>query len=104
MTAYQADIAHFDSTDTQIIGISVDSFASNRRFAEDLKLTFPLLSDFKRNISEQYGILDMDRGVAMRTTYIVDKQGIVRQIQQGSEAIDPTGAKQMCSLIQDEKK
>lgn len=103
MTAYQSDIAHFDGTDTQIIGISVDSAPSNKRFAEDLKLTFPLLSDFKRTVSEQYGILDSQRGTAMRTTYVVDKQGIIRHIEQGSVAIDPTGAKQMCSLLKEGK-
>ena len=35
----------------------------------------------------------------MHTTYVVDKQGIIRQIEQGSVAIDPSGAKQMCSLL-----
>ncbi|MBI3933719.1 MAG: redoxin domain-containing protein [Acidobacteria bacterium] len=100
MSAYQADIATFEGAETQIMGISVDSFASNRRFAEDLKLTFPLLSDFKRTVSKQYGILDDQRDVAMRTTYVIDKQGIVQYIDQGSEAIDPTGVKQFCTLPQ----
>jgi peroxiredoxin Q/BCP len=103
MTAYQADIAHFDGTDTQIIGISVDSAPSNKRFAEDLKLTFPLLSDFSKKVSEQYGILNSERGTALRTTYVVDKQGIVRHIEQGTVAIDPTGAKQMCSMLKEGK-
>jgi len=63
-----------------------------------LKLTFPLLSDFKRTVSKQYGILDDQRDVAMRTTFVIDKQGIVQYIEQGSEAIDPTGVKQFCTL------
>ena len=63
-----------------------------------MKLTFPLLSDFKRTVSKQYGILDDQRDVAMRTTFVIDKQGIVQYIQQGSEAIDPTGVKQFCTL------
>jgi peroxiredoxin len=99
MQAYQADIAEFENTDTQILGISVDSSPSNKKFAEELKLTFPLLSDFKRTVTTEYGILDEQRNTAMRTTYIIDKQGIVRQIEQGSESIDPSGAKQMCSII-----
>ncbi len=99
MKAYQADIAHFENTDTKILGISVDSVPANRRFAEDINVTFPLLSDFNRNVSEEYGILNQQRGTAMRTTYVVDKQGIIRQIEQGSVAIDPSGAKQMCSLL-----
>jgi peroxiredoxin len=87
-----------------VLGISVDSAPSNKKFAEELKLTFPLLSDFKRSVSQQYGILDENRNTAIRTTYVIDKAGIVRQIQQGSEAIDPSGAGQMCSIIYGEKK
>ncbi|MBI4443439.1 MAG: redoxin domain-containing protein [Acidobacteria bacterium] len=100
MQAYQADIAHYNDTDTQLLGISVDSFASNKRFAADLGLAFPLLSDFKRTVSQQYGILDAEKNVAIRTTYVVDKKGIVRHIEQGSVAIDPSGVKQMCTVLQ----
>lgn len=100
MTAYQADIAHFDTNNTQILGVSVDSSPANKRFAEDLKLTFPLLSDFNRTISKQYGILNEERNIAVRTTYVLDKQGVIKKVEQGSVAIDPTGAKQMCSLLE----
>ena len=62
-------------------------------------MTFPLLSDFKRTVSEQYGILDSQRGTATRTTYVVDKQGIVQHIEQGQEALDPSGAIQACSRL-----
>ena len=99
MTAYQADIAHFDTNNTQILGISVDSSPANKRFAEDLKLTFPLLSDFNRAVSKQYGILNEERSIAVRTTYVLDKNGVIKSLEQGSAAIDPTGAKQMCSLL-----
>ncbi|MSO20136.1 MAG: redoxin domain-containing protein [Acidobacteria bacterium] len=99
LTAYQADIAHFENTGTQILGISVDSSPANKRFAEDLKLTFPLLSDFKRTVSKQYGILNEEREIAVRTTYVLDKQGVIKSVEQGSVAIDPSGAKAMCSLL-----
>lgn len=99
MKAYQADIAKFDASDTQILGISVDSFAANKRFAEDIGVTFPLLSDFKRKVSKDYGIFDEERGFATRATFVVDRDGIIRHVEQGSSAIDPTGAYQACSLL-----
>jgi len=77
----------------------VDAAPSNKRFAEDLGLTFPLLSDFRKTVSTQYGILNEERGIALRTTFIVDKDGVVRYIQQGSDAIDPSGAKLECSRL-----
>ncbi len=81
----------------------MDAVPSNRRFAQDLGLTFPLLSDFSREVSTRYGILREDRNLAMRTTFVVDKGGIVRQIEQGSGAIDPSGAGLMCSLLKREE-
>lgn len=99
MKAYQADIAKFESTGTQVIGISVDSYAANKRFAEDIGVTFPLLSDFKRQVVRDYGIFDEERSVGRRATFVIDKEGIIRHIEQGTSAIDPTGAYQACSAF-----
>jgi peroxiredoxin len=82
-----------------VLGISVDSFAANKRFATDLNLTFPLLSDFMRTVSKEYGVLDEAHGVARRVTFVIDKQGIIRHIDAGKEAIDPKGAHQACGLL-----
>jgi peroxiredoxin len=99
LKAYQADIAKFEAADTQILGISVDSFAANKRFAEDIGVTFPLLSDFKRQVSKSYGILSEEMGFATRATFVIDKEGIIRHIEQGATAIDPSGAYQVCSAF-----
>ena len=99
MKAYQADIAKFEETNTQVIGISVDSYAANKRFAEDIGVTFPLLSDFKRQVVRDYGIFDEARFVGSRATFVIDKDGIIRHIEQGASAIDPTGAYQACSAF-----
>ena len=82
-----------------MLGLSVDSFAANKRFAEDLGVTFPLLSDFKRKVSKDYGILDEEQGFATRATFVIDREGIIRSIEQGNTAIDPTGAYQACSVL-----
>lgn len=58
-----------------------------------------MLSDFNREISTRYGILNSQRNIAVRTTFVIDKGGIVRSIEQGTEAIDPSGAKLMCERI-----
>ncbi len=99
MKAYQSDIAKFEKTDTQILGISSDSYAANKRFAEDIQVTFPLLSDFKRKVVRDYGIFNEESGYGTRATFTVDKEGTIRHIEQGSTAIDPTGAYQSCSIL-----
>jgi peroxiredoxin len=103
LKAYQADIAKFDETDTQVLGISMDSSYSNKRFAEDIGVKFPLLSDWKRKAVKDYGVYNEASGYGMRATFVVDKDGIIKHIEEGRTAIDPTGAYQACNLF-DKKK
>ena len=77
----------------------MDSFAANKRFAEDIGVKFPLLSDWKRRVVRDYGIFDEERGFGTRATFVVDKEGIIRHIEQGRTAIDPSGAYQACSIF-----
>jgi glutaredoxin-dependent peroxiredoxin len=85
--------------DTQVLGISVDSPFANQAYAKQLGLTFPLLSDFKREVVRKYGIFMEDSNVAYRTTLVIDKSGIIQSIEQGSQAIDINGAASACSKI-----
>ena len=103
MKAYQADIAKFEQTNTQVLGISVDSFAANRRFKEDIGATFPLLSDFKRKTVRDYGIFDEEGGYGTRATFTVDKDGIIQKIDEGNVAIDPTTIVDACNVLQHKK-
>ena len=103
MKAYQADIAKFEQANTQVLGISVDSQPANKEFAKQIGVTFPILSDFQRAVSKAYGILNEQYGFANRTTFVVDKQGIIRHIEKDAAAIDPSGAHAVCSLLEHRK-
>ncbi|MBV6430997.1 MAG: thiol peroxidase [Bryobacteraceae bacterium] len=84
--------------DTQVFGISTDNTPSQKVFAEQTGASFPILSDFaKRNVSREYGVLMEDRGIANRATFVVDKEGKIAYIEEGSSAIDPSGAETACS-------
>ena len=104
LTAYQADIAKFEATDTQVIGISMDSFASNERYGKDLGVTFPLLSDWNRKTTRDYGLFNEESGYGRRGTFVIDKEGIIQKVEIGNTAIDPTGAYETCSLLDHKKK
>jgi peroxiredoxin len=103
LQAYQADIAKFEATDTQVLGISMDSFAANKRFAEDIKVNFPLLSDWKRAITKEYGLYNEETGYGARATFVIDKEGKIQSIEVGRTAIDPTGAYQVCDMLMKKK-
>ncbi len=103
MKAYQADIAKFDATDTQIFGLSVDSVPANREFAKQIGATFPLLSDFKRTVVKQYGIFNEEGGYGNRATFVIDKDGLIQHIDEGNVAIDPTSAEDACNVLMHKK-
>jgi peroxiredoxin len=90
----------FASSETKVFGISTDNTPSQTEFAAKNSVTFPLLSDFaKRQVSAAYGVLIPDLGMANRATFVVDKEGKISYIQEGNEAIDPTGADTACSRL-----
>ena len=103
MKAYQADIAKFDANDTQVFGMSVDSIPANREFAKQLEVTFPILSDFKRTVVKAYGVYNEEQGFGNRATFLIDKEGIIRHIDEGNVAIDPTSVVDACNILQHKK-
>jgi peroxiredoxin (alkyl hydroperoxide reductase subunit C) len=72
----------FVSRDAQVLGGSIDSEFVHwawRNEQPSLKnLPFPMLSDIKRDLSEQLGILDLKAGVSQRATFIVDPENTIR--------------------------
>ena len=74
----------FKSRDCQILGMSTDSdfvHLAWRNNHEGLKnLPFPMLSDIKRELSEELGILNEDAGVCNRATFLVDPMGVIRHV------------------------
>jgi peroxiredoxin len=103
MKAYQADIAKFEATDTQVLGLSVDSVPANREFGKQNGITFPILSDFKRTVVKDYGVFNEEGGYGNRATFVIDKDGIIQHIDEGSVAIDPTSAADACNIITHKK-
>ena len=99
MNAYQSGIAKFTDANAEVFGISTDNLPTLRHWAEEhLKTSFPLLSDFGRKVSAQYGVLN-ENGMASRTTFVIDADGKIQHIDAGGAAIDPTGAATACSRI-----
>ncbi len=80
-----------------MFGISIDSPPANNVFAKQIGVTFPLLSDMTRKVSKEYGILNDEMQFANRTTFVVDKQGLIQHIEEGRSAVDPTSAIAVCT-------
>jgi mycoredoxin-dependent peroxiredoxin len=70
----QQQLGQFQSLNTEVLGISVDSKHSSAAFAEHLHLDFPLVSDFNKEITQAYGVL-REGGFAERALFVIDKAG-----------------------------
>ena len=75
-----------------MLAISGDSPACHAAFAAANKLSFPLLSDLHRTAIQAYGVLDTDRNVAWRSTFVIDRDGVLRWGQAGDRHMIRDGA------------
>lgn len=72
----------FAQRDCQVLGVSVDSeyvhLAWRKHHPQLADLSIPMLSDIKRELCHALGVIDREAGVALRATFIVDPQGLIR--------------------------
>ncbi|KAJ3675129.1 hypothetical protein LUZ60_004171 [Juncus effusus] len=85
ITAFSDRYSEFESINTEILGVSVDSTFSHLAWVQtDRKsgglgdLNYPLVSDITKNISKSYGVLIQDQGIALRGLFIIDKEGVIQ--------------------------
>lgn len=93
MCAIRDRIDVLRNDDVETIAVSVDGPAVHRRWAEEQGFEFPLLADFwpHGEVARTYGVLDEQLGVAVRGTFIIDKEGDVIYVDRNPipEARDP---------------
>ena len=76
-------LGEYNGMEADVVAISVDSVFTLEKFKEAEGLNFPLLSDFNKEVSRQYGalydtfVMDM-HGVSKRAAFVVDGEGVVR--------------------------
>ena len=84
--AFAGSYAAFRDLDAVVIGVSKDSAASHRRFAEKYSLPFRILSDPELGVLQAYGVWQekmlygkVSMGV-VRTTFIIDEEGVIEKV------------------------
>jgi glutaredoxin-dependent peroxiredoxin len=85
----QAEMCHFrdaasdlNAVNANVIGVSVDTFFALKAWADQQHFTFPLLSDFNKEVIALYGVVNPDmigmKNIAKRAVFVIDRNGIVR--------------------------
>ncbi|PRX48467.1 peroxiredoxin [Prauserella shujinwangii] len=74
------EFADYENEGVQVLGVSVDTPFSLKAWAEQQGYQFPLLSDFwpHGEVAKAYGVFNETAGLALRGTFLIDKEGIVR--------------------------
>ena len=104
MKAFQASLPKLEGTDTQVLGVSIDSPFANHAFALQNDITFPILGDMDAAAIKAYGLERVFniQGVPMRSarraTFLIDKEGKIVATQVDAEAVDPTKIIDACQM------
>jgi peroxiredoxin len=96
MKAFQEDMQKLEDADTQVLGVSMDSPFANHAFAEQIGVTFPLLSDWGGEATKKYGIYVDKYKAARRVNFLIGKDGRIKEEQVDSAAIDPSKIVDAC--------
>ena len=82
LCAFRDSMAKLNQAKAKVYGISVDTFFTLKAFKDQQHLSFPLLSDFNKDVIQQYGVFNPDmiglKGIAKRSVFVIDKDGVVR--------------------------
>jgi peroxiredoxin len=90
MKNFQQNLQKLEAADTQVLGVSMDSPYANKAFADQIGVTFPLLSDWGGDVTRKYGVYFEEYKAARRINFLIGKDGKILEEQLDSEAIDPT--------------
>jgi peroxiredoxin 3 len=85
--AFSDRIEEFRKLNTEVVGVSVDSHFSHLAWNNTSRKNgglggnkYPLLADLTKEISRDYGVLLEDAGISLRGLFLIDPQGVLRQI------------------------
>ena len=82
LCTFRDTMADLNRVNATVLGVSVDTFFALKAWGDSLKLNFPLLSDYNKDIIRKYGVLNPDmigmKDIAKRAVFVIDRNGVVR--------------------------
>ena len=82
LCTFRDSLSRLNEANAQVYGISVDTFFTLKAFHVQQRLTFPLLSDFNKQVIRDYGVFNEDmiglKGIAKRAVFVIDTDGTIR--------------------------
>ena len=100
MTNYADRASAYAELNTQVLGIVQENPFVASAFAEKVGTNLPVLSDDKHAAARAFGVFDEASHQAIRTTFTIDGEGVIRAIHQSREALEVDAALDACRVLQ----
>jgi glutaredoxin-dependent peroxiredoxin len=82
MCTFRDSIAALDPSRAQVLGVSTDTFFTLKAWADQQRFTFPLLSDYNKDVIRQYDVVNPDmiglKDIAKRAVFVIGRDGVVK--------------------------
>src|SRR5215210_922107 len=85
MCTFRDSIASLDASKAQVLGVTTDTFFALKAWADQQRFTFPLLSDYNKDVIAQYDVVNPDmiglKNIAKRAVFVIGRDGAVKHKQ-----------------------
>ena len=82
MCTFRDSASDLNKVSANVLGVSTDTFFALKAWGDQHKLTFPLLSDYNKDVIRKYGVVNPDmiglKDIAKRSVFVIDRTGTVR--------------------------
>jgi len=85
MCTFRDSIATLDASNAQVLGVTTDTFFTLKAWADQQRFTFPLLSDYNKDVIQQYDVVNPDmiglKNIAKRAVFVIGRDGAIKHKQ-----------------------
>ncbi len=98
LTAYRDRYAEIEKHGGKVVAISMDDVETEKRFRDSLKAPYPFVADPKGEVVKLFDVKLPVLSMSKRVTFVVGAARKILMVQEGNDAIEPTGAISACSI------
>jgi glutaredoxin-dependent peroxiredoxin len=85
MCTFRDSIGTLDASKAQVLGVTTDTFFTLKAWADEQRFTFPLLSDYNKDVIQQYDVVNPDmiglKNIAKRAVFVIGRDGTIKHKQ-----------------------
>jgi glutaredoxin-dependent peroxiredoxin len=85
MCTFRDSIGTLDASKAQVLGVTTDTFFTLKAWADQQRFTFPLLSDYNKDVIKQYDVVNPDmiglKNIAKRAVFVIGRDGAIKHKQ-----------------------